>query len=630
MKNLGFFASVACVLLLCACAPSDSMTVQAPNKAISVKINAPTDAFGAVTMDVMCGDSVALAGVRLGVKTLNDDFCSAMKFVQASNAETVRDDYQMLAGKRKHCVNEANARTFSFATEKGGELKVELRAYNDGVALRYHLNTAAPDSVVADCTAFTIANGTKRWMQSYDPSSYERFYPEATNGENVEKHQDGDWAFPALIEARDSLFLLVTEANIERNHSAAYITNKTNKELFELHLGSAMPADGEWVSPWRLFITGSLATIVESTLVTDVSNPCVTTDTEWIKPAPAAWVYWSSNHGSNDYAIVKTFSDLAKTMQWPYVLIDAEWDVMKNGGNVEDAVRYARDLGVKPMVWYNSSVSWTGDDAPTPLYRLNKSEDREKEFKWLNDNGICGVKIDFFYGDGMNMMNYYLDLLEDALKHKLLVTFHGATLPRGWQRTYPNLMTMEGVYGAEWYNNKPILTDRAACHNATLPFTRNVVGPMDYTPGTFTDSQHPHITSHGHELALVYLFESAIQHMPDRPEGYASLPDDVRNMLSYLPTTWDDTRLIDGYPGKYVVMARRSGDTWYVAGINGTDNPLTIKADLTKLGVEGKQITLFADGASQLEFAPTATMQASNSPLEIPCLPRGGFVAEIK
>lgn len=173
-------------------------------------------------------------------------------------------------------------------------------------------------------------------------------------------------------------------------------------------------------------------------------------------------------------------------------------------------------------------------------------------------------------------MDYYIDLLEDAAKYKLMVNFHGATIPRGWQRTYPHLMTMEAVYGAEWYNNKPILTDRAAEHNVTLPFTRNVIGSMDYTPGTFSDSQHPHITTCGHELALSVVFESALQHMPDRPEVYSSLPRKVREFLSGLPTAWDDTKLLCGYPGADIVLARRKGDVWYIGGLNGTNENKTL------------------------------------------------------
>ena len=204
----------------------------------------------------------------------------------------------------------------------------------------------------------------------------------------------------------------------------------------------------------------------------------------------------------------------------------------------------------------------------------------------------------------------------------------GKSVPRGWSRTYPNLISMEAVYGAEWYNNRNVLTTKAACHNATLPFTRNVIGPMDYTPGTFTDSQHPHITTHAHELALTILFESGIQHMPDRPSAYYNLPKAVKDLLKTLPSTWDDTKLLAGYPGKSVVLARQKGETWYIAGINGTDEEMDIAFNLKSLRNAAKKGILIMDGAQQTSFdIKNYTFSKQNS---IHCMPRGGFVIELK
>ena len=228
-------------------------------------------------------------------------------------------------------------------------------------------------------------------------------------------------------------------------------------------------------------------------------------------------------------------------------------------------------------------------------------------------------------------MLFRSDLLESAGKYNLMVNFHGATIPRGWQRTYPNLMTVEAVYGAEWYNNLPVLTDKAAAHNATLPFTRNVIGSMDYTPCTFTDSQHPHITSDGHELALCVVFESGIQHLADRPESYLSLPQELQDFLTRLPSAWDETRLLSGYPGDYVVLARRKGDKWYVGGLNGNDTEKRIKVDISTLKNPGKEIKLYSDAKGKSDF-PAISVEQLNGNLnetEILCLPRGGFVIEI-
>jgi hypothetical protein len=310
---------------------------------------------------------------------------------------------------------------------------------------------------------------------------------------------------------------------------------------------------------------------------------------------------------------------MAVELKLPYVLIDAEWDGMKDGKTIEDAVNYAKSQGVKPMIWYNSSVGWI-NGAPGPKFRLNKPEDREREFAWCEKLGVAGVKIDFFSGDNQMNMDYYIDLMESTARHHLLVNFHGATIPRGWQRTYPHMLTMEAVYGAEWYNNVPTFTNKAASHNATLPFTRNVIGPMDYTPCAFSDSQHPHITTHAHELALTALYESGLQHLADRPESFLAQPKEVKDYLSQLPAVWDDTRFVSGYPGKSVVIARRSGNTWYVAGINGLDEAQTLSVDLKEIVPTFSSAKVFLDG-EPWNIRTVTTLDKS-----VECRPRGGFV----
>jgi hypothetical protein len=297
---------------------------------------------------------------------------------------------------------------------------------------------------------------------------------------------------------------------------------------------------------------------------------------------------------------------------------------MENGGTFEDALRYADSLGVKVLVWYNSSTAWTTNGAGGPLFRLNTAESREKEFAWLSSIGVAGVKIDFFEGDTQPTMAYCIDLLESAAKHHLLVNFHGATVPRGWQRTYPNLLSTEAVYGAEWYNNVPTFTDRAACHNATLSFTRNVIGPMDYTPCTFSDSQHPHITSKAHELALTVLFESGLQHLADKPESYLAQPKAIVDFLSHLPSTWDETHLLSGFPGESVVMARRKGGKWYIAGINGTDEAIKLSFPTSALKLGKRTVTTIADVDNQWSVNTKRCKLSSN--VTIDCAPRGGFV----
>lgn len=591
---------------------------------------AEENAYGEILFSVDYEGKRILSQSKLGLETDAQKLAGNLKLKSVSAVKHVTDDYRMITGKRSHCVNEATERTYSFENEVEQPLEVTFRVYNDGIAFKYGINTVADEeNVVHEHTTYAVPKGTRRWVQEYDPG-YEKFFPLSTDGKLTNRPEVDLWGYPALVEPQDSVFMLITEANIRRGHCGSLLYNGDQLDSYQVRLADKPPVgNGAWESPWRLLIVGNLSDVVESTLVTDVSDPSKVEDTEWITPGMVSWIYWAHNHGSKDYQRVKEYIDLAVRMKWPYDLIDWEWDEMGNGGNLQDAVKYALEQGVKPLLWYNSSTSWLG---PGPLYRLNKKEDREKEYKWLSDMGVAGIKVDFFTGDSVTTMNYYMDLLEDAVKYKLMLNFHGATIPRGWQRTYPHMMSVEGVYGAEWYNNNPILTNRAAEHNATLPFTRNVVGPMDYTPGTFSDSQHPHITSHGHELALPVIFESALQHMPDRPSAYESLPEAVRHLLSELPTAWDDTKLLAGYPGVEVVMARRKGDVWYIAGINGTNEPRTLHASLEKLPVSGKKISLFKDGTDDRSFAIEENIPLSDEEtgLEIKCLPRGGFVAVVK
>lgn len=623
---------VMLIAVIAASCHTETLETVSPNGNLKVTVlPAEENAYGEAVFTVEYKGSCILSQSKLGMETDAQRLAGNLKLKSVSKAKPVTDDYRMIAGKRSHCINRASERIYSFENEKGQTLDVTFRAYDDGIALKYGLNAVSgEENIINEYTTYHMPQGSKRWMQQYDRQGYERFYPLSTDGTLAEHPEVDLWGYPGLVEPQDSVFMLITEANIRRGHCGSLLYNGDNRDSYRVRLADdKLVFDGAWESPWRLLIVGDLSDVVESTLVTDVSDPSKVDDTTWIKPGMTAWVYWAYNHGTRDYQKVKEYIDLAADMKWPYDLIDWEWDVMANGGNLQDAVKYALERGVKPLLWYNSSTNWIG---PGPLYRLNKKEDREKEYKWLSDMGIAGIKVDFFSGDSVSTMNYYIDMLEDAVKYKLMVNFHGATIPRGWQRTYPHMMSVEGVYGAEWYNNAPVLTNRAAGHNATLPFTRNVVGPMDYTPGTFSDSQHPHITSHGHELALPVLFESALQHMPDKPSTYYALPEAVKKLLSELPTAWDDTKLLAGYPGVDVVMARRKGDVWYIAGINGTDEPRTLRAPLEALAVSGKKMSLFKDGTHDRSFAIEEDLPLSveETDLEIECLPRGGFVAVIR
>ncbi len=524
------------------------------------------------------------------------------------NPEVVRVEYDMCVGKKLKCSNQYRQQDYASAD---GKSILSVRVYNDGVAFK----AIEPNHVTVKTTC------KNSWLMRWH-DSYEDFFVK-----NREQKVGERLAYPALFEYDDSLFALLSESGVDKTNAATsmYVAD-TNR--FDLR------PEGTEQGGWQTLIIGSLKDIVESTLITDNS---ASPDGKTYSLSPdkwqggvASWIYWANNHGSNDFSIIKKYVDMAVALHMPYVLIDAEWDEMdkipaNNGKTIEDAVRYAVEQGIKPMIWYNSSVGWI-NGAPGPKFRLNKPEDREREFAWCERIGIKGVKIDFFSGDNNMNISYMADLLECAAKHNLLVNFHGVTTMRGWQRTYPNLISSEAVYGAEWYNNVPTFTRKAARHNATLPFTRNVIGSMDYTPCAFSDSQHPHITTHAHELALTALYESGIQHIADSPESLLAQPLEVRNYLSMLPTVWDETRFISGYPGESVVMARRKGNTWYVAGINGTDEAKTLDVCLPIKNARG---ILFEDG-NPSKNPWKITRINSNEITAITCLPRGGFVMVIQ
>ena len=586
-----FFLFVSAILFAgvsVSCAESGFHEICSPNGKITVKV---TDGYFVVLYD-----NVEVQTVKIGNGTFKD--CYFTK-------EPIERTYSMLSGKRSECSYRYHEMIYVGENGTIKPIGITFSVTDDGVAFNFN---ESDESI-----SYVIPEGTKRWMQSLK-TDYEGFYPMSTSAKN------GKYGYPALIEYGNGVFGLITETGIKHGNSCSYLVcdgdeykvTYTDEDTGNFH-------------PWRIIMVGSLADIVESTMVTDFAEKCKIEDTSWIKPGVSSWIYWAYNHSSKDFKKVKEYIDLAHDMGWPYTLIDWEWDEMSNGGKIEDALAYARKRGVKVNLWYNSGTSWLGQGAPGPQDRLRTKEAREKEMTRLEQMGVTGIKVDFFLPDGHEMVDYYLDILEDAARHHLLVDFHGCTIPRGWSRTWPNLMSMEAVYGAEWYNNNGRMTNAAAAHNATLPFTRNVIGPMDYTPCTFTDSQNPHITTDCHELALPILFESGLQHMADRPEAYLGLPEPVRNLLSGLPSAWDDTRLLAGYPGESAVIARRSGDTWYIAGINGTEGEITLEPDFSKIGKNVVMSTLITDNGDKPGMGFNIQNNVKAGKLTLPA--RGGFTA---
>jgi len=275
------------------------------------------------------------------------------------------------------------------------------------------------------------------------------------------------------------------------------------------------------------------------------------------------------------------------------------------------------------LVWYNSSGSWNGTEYH-PKNKLLTPETRAAEFKRMNDLGIAGIKVDFFGGDGQSMIAYYHDMLKDAADYKLMINLHGATLPRGWQRTYPNLLTTEAVKGYEYITFDQNIANLEPSHCAMLPFARNAFDPMDFTPMAL--DKIPNIdrkTTPAFELALPVLFLSGIQHIAEIPEGMAKMPAYVVDYLKDIPTNWDDSKFIAGFPGKYIVMARKSNNIWHIVGINGENTPKEIELDLSFVkNAKGFMILEDESGFKQESIS-------KSQKLTLKMKPNGGFVVKI-
>ncbi|TFF37528.1 glycoside hydrolase family 97 protein [Mucilaginibacter psychrotolerans] len=643
MKNLkAIILGVLIITCLEQALYAQKLTLQSPNKKITIELfnqqNSNTGEWYLkvlYTLDATTTESISR--IDLGLIRADQAFSKELTLVKAGRPVLINERYTSVHGKRSVRSNAANEIITSFQNPDKTKINLILRAYNDGVAFRYEFPEGHEAVAVKDeLTAFTISRETSRWMEKWNTAN-EGYYTPMSD----DKVQQQEWCYPALFNTKDkTCWFLLHEADLDRNYCGTKLSNTLDATKYKLTFPD--PRDGRgtgtveptitfpWKSPWRVVIMGTLQDIVASTLTDDLSAPSVIKNTDWIKPGPVSWNYWSSNHGTKDYKIVTRFADLAADMNWPYTLLDWEWDGMGNGGNLEDALNYIRAKGVKPLMWYNSGGNHTYVSS-TPKDRMLTHESRVIEFTKLKKLGVAGVKIDFFESEKQNMIQYYLDILNDAAQFQIMVYFHGSLVPRGWARTYPNLMTYEAVRGAEWYNNTPDFTMAAPEHNAILPFTRNVVGSMDYTPVTFTNSQYPHVTSYGHELALSVLFESALQHFADRPEGYYNLPDAPKAFLREIPTAWDDTRLLDGYPGKEVILARRKGNDWYIGGINAElrEKKKSVKLDFLADSVKYK-LTLITDGEHDKAFSTQYLLVDKNTSIDVPILRRGGFAAVIK
>jgi alpha-glucosidase len=419
-------------------------------------------------------------------------------------------------------------------------MAVELRASDDGFAYRMALRGRARKRLTAECSAFTPAAGSRSWLQRYHVS-YEGPYESTL----LHDAAPGPIGFPALLHSGTD-WTLLSESSTDRGQPASRLEVLPGVPgVLIVARPSQKSGLPEVRTSWRVAVIGTLGTIVESDLVDDLAEPARSGRWSWVRPGRAAWSWWSDSSSPASHERQREYVDFAARAGWEYVTVDAGWDPAW----LPALTAYARRKGVGVLLW-------------SPWDALRPAAQRDALLSQWRDWGVAGVKLDYMHSDSNQRMRWYRGVARAAAERRLLVNFHGSTVPRGLSRTWPNVLTWEGVQGAETYKGSAPVTPQ---HNATLPFTRNAIGSMDYTPVTFSAPGRG--TSAAHELALSVVFESGLQHFADRPDVYAAMRP-ARRWLRRVPVAWDATELLDGYPGDSATIARRRGRTWYVGSID--------------------------------------------------------------
>lgn len=533
---------------------------------------------------------LALVDETLGLRTTDADLTKGLKLVATSQRQ-LTERYRMTVGKRLDRNANLSETRYALQNAKGQKLDIVVRVANDGVAFRYELPGVSSATVTGEATSFTVPAAAKAWLLPYNPQ-YEKERIETTAGAAAA----GDFGYPSLFRIGDN-YVLVTEANADGRYDGSRLTHVANSGTYTLTLADSR-VESTGVTPWRTVIAGDLATVTESTLVDDLADPAKFADTSWVRPGKVAWSWLSEHESPSDAERQKAYVDFASRNRIPYVLVDEGW----SDSWVPDLVRYANAKHVDILLWFH----WSKLDTPAK---------RMAELTKVKDWGVKGVKIDFMESDSQARYRWYDATLADTARLHLMVNFHGATIPHGLARTWPHLMTMEGVRGAE--------NDPPAVGNTIQPFTRNVVGSMDYTPVAFDAGRKE--ASIAHEVALPIVFESGWTHLADRPEAYEKRPQALA-FIDQVPTVWDETKLIAGTPGQDAVFARRSGDRWFIGAIAaGPARRLTVP--LASLGVGPWHADIVRDGTGRGDVLRSAQNVTADGTLSFDVPENGGFAA---
>lgn len=581
------------------------------------------------------GETLILNPSPLGLMLEDADFTKGLKLKEVSGLQKVSDSYSMLSGKYKQLSYEANETVLSYVNDSGREIQIVFRMFDEGMAFRYIIPGTSGElaTVKGELTGFDAGPDLDAWMSPYQAAQpwgnpgYEADYLAVRSG--TPSTEEVGWSFPLLFQ-KENYWIFISESGLDEGYCGTHLAHDCTGGLYTI----AFPEENERYGdgkvspvsvlplelPWRFILVGdSLKNIVESSMVYHLAEASKIEDISWIRPGRASWEWWSSK-GGRTVSGLKKFIDLSDEMNWEYSLVDAGWGRMPDG-TIDDVIDYADSKNVGLLFWYSSGGRRDSTSSNEDFVMFN-DDSREKEMARLQEWGIKGIKVDFFATDKQMAIDLYQKIIRDAARHRLLVNFHGCTLPRGWTRTYPNLLTMEAVRGAECYRFSEPYPEIAPYYNTIAAVVRSTAGPADYTPATFSDNRYPHITTFGHELALTVVYESGIIHMADTPESYRSLAPEAIRFLKDVPAAWDESRLLKAVPGEVFIIARRKGESWYVAGINGLNETRDIRIEVPGNLNNGVLIT---DGDQAEEWKITRN-PVSGSTLMLEMKPNGGFV----
>lgn len=641
MKNI---IVLCCFMIFSAAYSQNTMSVSSPNGDLTLKVLIKD---GTAFYSVTYKGGIVLEDSPLGLITNAGDFTTNMNFVSSTTAK-VEETYHQTKIKQSEVNYTANTLNCVFSNAKQQKIVVLFQVSNNNIAFRYELPAWGDTKVCVvseEKTGFKFPSSTTTFLSpmmrpmtgfARTAPSYESGY-EADAPLSKTTSSEG-YVFPGLFNLANKAWVLLSETGVSSLYTASHLSGYKNG-IYTVEYPNPKQNNGfgssgaqislPGVTPWRTITVGeTLKPIVETTIPFDVVKPLYKPSQEYkMGKGSWSWIVWQDN--SMNYEDQVKYIDLAAAMKFEYILIDAWWDDRIGYDKMKELIQYAKSKNVEVFLWYNSNGS-VNDAFQTPLNKMNTAIARKNEMKWLKEAGVKGLKVDFFGGDKQETIKLYEDILSDANDYGLMIIFHGATLPRGWEKMYPNFVGSEAVVASEMLVFSQDVREKEA-FNATLhPFIRNAVGSMEfggvllnkYLNKGNTKGQL-RLTTDTFQLATAVLFQNPVQMFGLTPNNLTDVPAFELDFLRNVPTTWDETVFIDGYPGKYSVLARRHEQKWYVAGVNAEKTAKKLKIKLPMLA--GQNVVILNDNANK-ETNTASSKVSKNGQLSITIQPNGGFV----